>query len=249
MAVLVGYFGGSSASYSMGRIRLEPDHTAELLDGLVVARKGEAADVMAARRHAGDRATGAPNGKDEDFVWSGREVERNAATEPLLSNFLYNSILAHDSFEKALAFVLSNRLANAVMLPNQLFEIIYAVLISDPHVREGALADVEAWRDGDLKEMFDIASLQAGAAAHPNGSVLSLFEYMHQESGCNLLHKLQPSPAVSRRVPCDPGAQNRTQLVVSGPEGHGCSSPKPYERGDWQEKAHQQQQQQQQQQF
>eukprot|EP00775_Hariotina_reticulata_P000223 gene223-426_t len=34
---------------------LEPDHTAELLDVLVVARKGEAADVMAARRHAGDR--------------------------------------------------------------------------------------------------------------------------------------------------------------------------------------------------
>lgn len=76
-----------------------------------------------------------------------REVEWTAATQPLLSNFLYNSILAHDSFEKALASVLSNRLANTVMLPNQLFEIIHAVLISDPNVREGALADVEACRD------------------------------------------------------------------------------------------------------
>jgi hypothetical protein len=46
-----------------------------------------------------------------------------------------------------LAFVLSNRLANAVMLPTQLFEIFHEVLISDPDVREGALADVEACRE------------------------------------------------------------------------------------------------------
>eukprot|EP00775_Hariotina_reticulata_P012556 gene12556-biopygen14445 len=87
----------------------------------------------------------------EQSVWMTirREAERDAATEPLLSSFLYASILAHDSFERALAFVLSNRLANAVMLPTQLFETFYAVLISDPDVREGALADVEACRDRD----------------------------------------------------------------------------------------------------
>lgn len=76
-----------------------------------------------------------------------REAERDAAAEPLLSSFLYASILAHDTFERALAFVLSNRLANAVMLPTQLFEIFHEVLISDPDVREGALADVEACRE------------------------------------------------------------------------------------------------------
>lgn len=43
-----------------------------------------------------------------------------------------------------MAFVLSNRLANAVMLPTQLFEIFHEVLIGEPDVREGALADVEA---------------------------------------------------------------------------------------------------------
>lgn len=76
-----------------------------------------------------------------------REAERDAAAEPLLSSFLYATILAHDSFERALAFVLSNRLANAVMLPTQLFETFYAVLISDEDVRLGALADVEACRE------------------------------------------------------------------------------------------------------
>jgi hypothetical protein len=56
-----------------------------------------------------------------------REAERDAATEPLLCSFLYASILAHDTFERALAFVLSNRLASAVMLPTQLFEIFHEV--------------------------------------------------------------------------------------------------------------------------
>lgn len=73
-----------------------------------------------------------------------REAERDAAAEPLLSSFLYATILAHDSFERALAFVLSNRLANTVMLPTQLFETFYEVLIAEPDVRQGALADVEA---------------------------------------------------------------------------------------------------------
>lgn len=60
---------------------------------------------------------------------------------------MYATILAHDSFERALAFVLSNRLANAVMLPTQLFETFYAVLVRDSDVRLGALADVEACKD------------------------------------------------------------------------------------------------------
>lgn len=76
-----------------------------------------------------------------------REAERDAAAEPLLSSFLYASILAHDTFQRALAFVLSNRLANAVMLPTQLFEIFHEVLVREPDVREGALADVEACRE------------------------------------------------------------------------------------------------------
>eukprot|EP00882_Tetradesmus_deserticola_P011040 GHRQ01011675.1.p1 GENE.GHRQ01011675.1~~GHRQ01011675.1.p1 ORF type:complete len:336 (+),score=76.60 GHRQ01011675.1:682-1689(+) len=84
-----------------------------------------------------------------EAVWLAirREAERDAATEPLLSSFLYATILAHDSFERALAFVLSNRLANTVMLPTQLFETFYEVLVSDADVRQGALADVEACRE------------------------------------------------------------------------------------------------------
>lgn len=87
------------------------------------------------------------------FCPARREAERDAATEPLLSSFLYATILAHDSFERALAFVLSNRLANTVMLPTQLFETFYEVLISDADVRQGALADVEACRERVSSDM------------------------------------------------------------------------------------------------
>lgn len=47
------------------------------------------------------------------------EAQADANSEPLLSSFLYASILAHDTFEQALAFVLANRLANSTMLSTQ----------------------------------------------------------------------------------------------------------------------------------
>jgi serine O-acetyltransferase len=75
------------------------------------------------------------------------EAQRDASSEPLLSSFLYASILAHESFERALAFVLANRLANPTMLPTQLFEIFHSILVSDDDVRCAALADLEACKD------------------------------------------------------------------------------------------------------
>lgn len=81
------------------------------------------------------------------FCYHRREAERDAAAEPLLSSFLYASILGHDSFERALAFVLANRLANAVMLPTQLFETFLEVLTSEPDVRNGAMLDLQACRE------------------------------------------------------------------------------------------------------
>ena len=50
------------------------------------------------------------------------EAQGDAAQEPLLSSFLYASILSHDNFERSLAFVLSNRLSDATFLSTELFE-------------------------------------------------------------------------------------------------------------------------------
>ncbi len=45
-----------------------------------------------------------------------REAARDAAAEPMLSSFLHACILSHSSFEDALAFVLSKRLASPCFL-------------------------------------------------------------------------------------------------------------------------------------
>ncbi len=58
------------------------------------------------------------------------EAQHDASSEPLLSSFLYASILAHDSFELSLAFVLANRLANSTMLPTQVGWVCALVLCS-----------------------------------------------------------------------------------------------------------------------
>uniref|UniRef100_A0A383V634 serine O-acetyltransferase n=1 Tax=Tetradesmus obliquus TaxID=3088 RepID=A0A383V634_TETOB len=85
------------------------------------------------------------------YLWKAirREAKREAAFEPLLSSFLHASILGHDSFERALAFVLSARLANAILLPSQLFGTFLEVLLTQPDVRDGALADIEACTQRD----------------------------------------------------------------------------------------------------
>ncbi|KAG1671705.1 hypothetical protein FOA52_007497 [Chlamydomonas sp. UWO 241] len=96
-------------------------------------------------------ASGRQMWRREALIWDGVRsgAQEDAASEPLLSSFLYASILAHDTFEQALAFVLANRLSNATMLPTQLFEIFHSVLRDDGDVRCGALADLEAHSERD----------------------------------------------------------------------------------------------------
>lgn len=63
--------------------------------------------------------------------------------EPLLSSFLYASILAHSCFERSLGFILANRLNNAVFLATQLMDIFDDVLAHDKQIQEAIRADVQ----------------------------------------------------------------------------------------------------------
>ena len=87
--------------------------------------------------------------KESSSVWRTicREAETDAKAEPLLSSFLYASILSHDSFERCIAFVLANRLSDATLLSTELFEVFYTVLKSNRHIAEAALADLVAVRE------------------------------------------------------------------------------------------------------
>ena len=89
-----------------------------------------------------------PRSPGEAKVFVGRrEAERDANSEPLLSSFLYASILVHDGFDRALAFVLSNRISSEIMLPTQLYEIFHEALYCRADVLDAAFADVAAVRE------------------------------------------------------------------------------------------------------
>lgn len=72
------------------------------------------------------------------------------ASEPTLASNLYSTVLAHDSIEKTLAFLLGNKLSNMTLLPTQLMTLIKDVYEDDPDIVHAALADLQvSMRTGD----------------------------------------------------------------------------------------------------
>lgn len=86
----------------------------------------------------------------DDPIWATirAEARLEADREPLLSSFLYASILAHSCLERSLGFVLANRLKDATLLATQLLDIFDEVLMQDP-IRVAVRADVQAVKDRD----------------------------------------------------------------------------------------------------
>lgn len=66
-----------------------------------------------------------------------------AEKEPILSSFLYASILSHDCLEQALAFVLANRLHNLTLLATQLMDIIGKVILNDRDIQRAIRLDMQ----------------------------------------------------------------------------------------------------------
>lgn len=66
-----------------------------------------------------------------------------AEKEPLLSSFLYASILSHDCLERALVFVLANRLQNPTLLATQLIDIFDNVMMRDKGIQRSIRLDIQ----------------------------------------------------------------------------------------------------------
>ncbi|PRW44585.1 serine O-acetyltransferase [Chlorella sorokiniana] len=98
----------------------------------------------AALRRAAERGGKPADGISLVWLIVRREAARDAAAEPLLSSFLHACILSHGSFEEALAFVLSKRLASPCFLATELFELFASVFARSPHIVEAAIEDVRA---------------------------------------------------------------------------------------------------------
>uniref|UniRef100_A0A2P2KG29 serine O-acetyltransferase n=1 Tax=Rhizophora mucronata TaxID=61149 RepID=A0A2P2KG29_RHIMU len=86
-----------------------------------------------------------------DPIWDAvrEEAKLVAENEPILSSFLYASILSHDCLEQALAFVLANRLQNPTLLATQLFDTIFDVIMNDRANQHSIRLDLQAFKDRD----------------------------------------------------------------------------------------------------
>ncbi|XP_002963187.2 serine acetyltransferase 2 [Selaginella moellendorffii] len=86
-----------------------------------------------------------------DPIWAAirAEARLEAEKEPLLSSFLYASILAHPCFERSVGFVLANRLKNVTLLATQLLDVFDDVFTHEPQVQEAIRLDVQAVRSRD----------------------------------------------------------------------------------------------------
>jgi hypothetical protein len=52
--------------------------------------------------------------------------------EPVLASHLHSSIIAHKTLEDSLAFILSNKLSSATLLPTNIMQMIAAAYADDP---------------------------------------------------------------------------------------------------------------------
>ncbi|RAL52590.1 hypothetical protein DM860_017284 [Cuscuta australis] len=86
-----------------------------------------------------------------DPIWDAvrHEAKSEADKEPILSSFLYASILSHDCLERALGFVLSNRLQSLTLLATQLMDIFCDVILHDRGMQRSIRMDIQAFQDRD----------------------------------------------------------------------------------------------------
>lgn len=66
-----------------------------------------------------------------------------AEKEPILSSFLYASVLSHDSLERTLGFVLANRLQNPTLLATQLMDTFCEVIMNDRGIQRSIRLDMQ----------------------------------------------------------------------------------------------------------
>ncbi|OMO83402.1 hypothetical protein COLO4_22536 [Corchorus olitorius] len=91
----------------------------------------------------------ANSGHDPIWVAVRDEAKLEAEKEPILSSFLYASIVAHDCLEQALGFVLANRLQNPTLLATQLMDIFSDVMMHDRGIQRSIRLDLQAFVDRD----------------------------------------------------------------------------------------------------
>jgi serine O-acetyltransferase len=88
---------------------------------------------------------------DNDVIWQSirEETELAAKNEPILSSFLYSTVLNHRSLECALSFHLANKLDSYTAPAMMVREIIEEAFSSDPGIGKSVRCDLRAILERD----------------------------------------------------------------------------------------------------
>jgi hypothetical protein len=89
-----------------------------------------------------------------------------AEKEPILSSFLYASVLSHDCLERALSFVLANRLEDPTLLATQLIDIFNDVMMNNVDIRRSIRLDAQVSALSCWGIMFYVCMLICSASFH-----------------------------------------------------------------------------------
>ena len=154
-----------------------------------------------------------------DPVWTAirAQAEQESKDEPLLSSFLYSTVLSHDSFEKALANVLANRICDSTLLPTQLFPTFLSSLRKGG-ISDAARLDIQVTKDRDpacqtyleaLLYYKGFHALQVHRIAH------DLWETGHEIMAC----MLQARCSEAFGVDIHPGAQFGRGILIDHASG------------------------------
>lgn len=89
--------------------------------------------------------------REEDVVWleMRAEARKDSDSEPALASYLYSTILAHKSLERALAFHLGNKLSSATFLSTQLVSVFIDTIMEDQAIRDSIRLDIIAVKERD----------------------------------------------------------------------------------------------------
>ncbi|CAM6113975.1 unnamed protein product [Calypogeia fissa] len=139
-------------------------------NGSAMSRTAEATESTRGSASSADVA-----GEDKVWLQMRAEARQDSDSEPALASYLYSTILAHKSLERALAFHLGNKLSSATFLSTQLVSVFIDTIMDDQTIRDSIRLDIVAVRERDpacvsyahcLLNFKGFLALQAHRVAH-----------------------------------------------------------------------------------
>lgn len=152
---------------------------------------------------------------ENDPLWQlmKREAENAAANEPQLASSLYAAVLAHDTLEETLAFVLANALDNTNFQATQWVRLFHDALADSPFYGKAVRTDIAAFMQRDPASVHAVRVLLYSKGFHALQSH-RLAHWLWQKGRTSLALYLQSMISSRFAVDIHPAATIGTGVLI-----------------------------------